>query len=465
MKRFFFALLFLVCLPGALRAATEPVSAGEPMIRPRGFGVGNEVIRLSGRMQSLFLWRNDRDFDRTAPYYDAQGQEVGILGTFIAPYLEITPVSALRMVLEMEIGLNIWSKQDPDNYTAGDDRFFRMAIRQLYMEGDFFDGKLGFRVGYEQMFDLSGLFLGHWLGVASLRSTHDWGTLSLSVAQVPDQTYEGVAFDDNNFTSDTLAYGLRGDFPLGKHLTLSASLWGLHDTQIVDQALDLATFTAKLAGDWQWLSFALDAGFQYGVTEHRAAGADETTIAWSFQGSLDVRHPVSGALDLLVHFNTLALSGDDEYDGNDHNGAWFYSGKSRSRTLILTEDDLRDRGGNLDEQLAERRQGDSGKFYSLRPGLSVTDLSVGVEVLDFFRPMLTVGAGFVLEPENALGKRFVGVETDLHLEFLYERYLSFDLVGAVLVPGEAAAVFANRTDDRAATDAVYQVEAVMTMWF
>lgn len=442
-------------------ALPQVARADEPT---RGFGIGNDYVKFRGRMQSLFLWRNDRDFDRTPPFYNAQKQDVGVLGTFFAPYLEITPVKELRIVAELELGLNLWSMQDPDVYDVGDSHWFRLAIRQLYTEGRFFDGRLGFRAGYEQLFDPSGLYLGHWLGAANLTSAWKWGKVTLTVAQVPDQTYEGVAFDANNFNTDTIVYGLRFDLPL-RHLSLALSAWGTHDTQVIRQTMDLMTLTAQLSGDWDTVKFAIDAGFQYGVTSGRAAGSDETTLAWSAQGSVAWHQPLRKDLAFRLQFNQMLLSGDDDHDGNAFNGAWFYSGKSRSRTMLLTEDELRDRGGNIDERLAERRHGDRGKFYVVRPGLSVTDLSLGLDLWDFFKPLLTVGAAFTLNPDNALGSRFVGFETDLHLEFVYGRYLSFDLVGSYLLPGKAAAAFLNRTGNRDRTDAIWQAQAVLTAWF
>jgi hypothetical protein len=432
----------------------------------KGFGIGNKYVKFTGRMQNLFVWRNDSDFDRTPPYYKKNGQDIGLLGTFLAPTLIITPVKELKMVFEMELGLNMWSMQDPDAYAAASPSWFRMAIRQAYTEANFLDGKIGFRVGYEQLFDPTGMFIGHWLGAASVWTKHDWGQLTLTVAQMPDQTFEGVAFDANNFNTDTILYGLRLQMPFDK-LSLSAAIWGLHDTQIIDQTLDMMAITANFGGDWKWLKFGVDLGFQYGTTDTRAGGKNETTIAWAAQGFLTIDKPVtaSGDLSLLFNLNTMALSGDDKYDGNNHNGAWFYSGKSRSRTMILTEDEVRDRGGNLDEVMSEKRDGESGKFYLNRAGISVTDASIGLKYKDFFRPMVTIGAGWALNGDNALGKNFIGLETDLHLEFMYKKYLSVDFVGSYLLPGQAAAAFMNRTDNRESTDSIYQFETSVTLYF
>ena len=455
------ALLLAVATP----AAAQPTPCAPSVGCQKGFGIGNAYLKFYGRMQNLVLWRNDSDFDRTAPYYDAHGQDIGVLGTFIAPTLEVTPVRNLRIIWETEVGLNLWSLNDADEYDTGSDRAFRMAIRQLYMEGRFWGGGLGFRAGYEQLFDPSGMYLGHWLGAVGLSTAGRWGRIGLTAAQLPDQTHEGIAYDANNFSSDTFTYGLRGDFPVGA-LHIVASVWGLHDRQVVGQPLDLMTATLRLDGRWDHLGFAVDAALQYGVTEGRAAGGDETTLAWALQGTFDLRQPLLGdRLALLLHLNHMTLSGDDDHDGNDVNGAFFYSGKSRSRTMILTEDDLRDRGGNLEERLAERRHGDAGKFYVVRPGLTVTDLSIGVDALGFFRPMATVAGAWVLNPENALGGSFVGLETDLHLEFYYGEYLSFDLVGTYLLPGEAAAALVNTTGDREAVDPIFQIQGVATLWF
>ncbi len=453
--------------PKVTVAVPAPVPAPVPATaQAKGFGIGNRYAQFTGRMQSLFLWRNDSDFDRTAPYYDANGQDIGVFGTFLAPMLVVTPVRQLKLVFEMEMGLNIWSMQDADTYGAASPSWFRMAIRQAYTEGNFLHDHLGFRVGYEQLFDPTGLFVGHWLGAANAWAKGDWGQLTLTVAQMPDQTYEGVAFDSNNFNSDSILYGLRLKMPFDR-LALDAAVWGLHDTQVVGQKTDLMAVTASLSGNWDWVRFGIDGGLQYGVTRNRAAGRDETTLAWAAQGFLDIDKPLPAAGDLRLqfHLNTMALSGDDEFDGNTSNHAWFYSGKSRSRTMLLTEDEIRDRGGNFDESMSERRQGDGGKYYLNRAGLSVTDATLGVQVKDWFRPSLTVGAGFALNPENALGSRFVGLEADLRLTFLYSKYLAFDVVGSYLLPGEAGAAFVNRTGNRAATDDVYQFETSLTAYF
>lgn len=470
MKRFAWILVAMALLSfPALAEVAAPVAAqADPdAAYVPGEGAGNRYVRLSGRMQNLLVWRNDSDFDRTAPFYNAAGQDVGVLGTFLAPKLVVSPAANLRLVVELEIGLNVWSANDPDAYVATSASWFRMAFRQAYTEGSFLSDRVGFRVGYEQLFDPTGLFVGHWLGAASVWGRFGDTRVTATVAQLPDQTFEGLTTDGNNFNSDSILYGVRVDQPLGA-AKLSAAVIGLHDTQVVRQPLDLVTVAANLEAKCpkHRMTAGLDAALQYGVAQGRASGSDETTVAWAVQAYYDLVHPLAAlGLDLLFHANTMALSADDDFDGNARNGAFLYSGKSRSRTMILTEDEVRDRGGNLDERISDRRHGDSGKFFAPRPGYSVTDVSLGLDVAQVFRPVLTLGAAWALKSDNALGARFVGFETDLDLQLRLGKLLTFDVIGSFLLPGRAAAAFVNRTGDRTATDPIGQIETSLTLNF
>lgn len=447
----------------------DPIATTPDELLPpeqKGFGIGNRYARFMGRLQTIFLWRSDSDFDRTPPLYNANGQDVGVVGTFLAPMLVVTPVKELKMVFELEMGLNIWSTHDPDNYSTSLPDWFRVGFRQAYLEANFEKQKIGFRVGYEKLFDPTGLFVGHWLGAANVWTRQKWGQVTFTVAQMPDQTYEGIAFDSNNFNSDTILYGARLTMPFDK-LKLDAAIWGIHDSQVVGRTMDLMAITANLSGDWRWIKFGLDLGFQYGTTEGRAGGDNETTLAWALQAYMNMDRKLQGVKDLnfLLDLNVLAISGDDDWDGNTHNGAWLYSGKSRSKTLILTEDELRDRGGNIDELVSDRRNADKGKFWLNRAGLTVADVSFGLLHKNFFKPMVTIGAGWAHNDRNAMGASFVGLEADLHLEFLYKKYLSVDIAGTTFLPGRAASAFINKGPFPDAVDPVYQVEASVMFFF
>jgi hypothetical protein len=420
-----------------------------------GASAAERWLDLQVVFQSLVVWKNDADFDPTALSYDADGQSVGLLGTFLKPRLTLSPLAELAIVYEIEVGLNLWSLNDPDQYATGELAAFRLAHRELYADVALFDGRFGFRVGYQYLTDPTALALGHWIGAAGV-----WGDLgplrlTLLAGQLPEQTFEGVVLEsENNFRHDAFVYGLRADVPLGPW-SVHAAVLGLHDGQFVDQTLDLMTASVRTQVVEDTWNAGLDLAFQYGVTEEGAQGGDETTIAWAVQAWASA---IFGPVELTL--NQLLLSPDDTHDRNDTNGAFFYAAKPRSRTLLLTEDELRDRSTNLDERMAERR----GKLFLLRPGLSLTDLTVRWRALDWFVPALTVGAAFTLEPDNALGGRYVGTELDLTLGFHYRDVLAVYLAGVALVPGRAAAAFAN-LHDRTATEPMFMVEGSLFLYY
>lgn len=397
---------------------------------------GYKWLMFNATLQTFFLYKNDSDFDPTPPVYDANGQSVGLLGTFFKPRLTLMPVTEISIVWEMELGLNLWSRHDPDQYQSGEMNTFRLAQRELYVEGRFLEGVLGFKVGYQFFEDPSRLFIGHWVGAASLISEREWAKFSFTIAQVPGQTFEGITLDENNFIHDTFVYGLRVDAPIS-NWKLTVGLYGLHDAEVVDQTLNLFTPTVQVQGDYEWVSFGLDLAYQTGITQRGAMMNDEQTDAWALQA-----YATFTAEKFEAEINQLILSADDGSDRNGSNGAFFYSGKSRSRTLILTEDEIRDTGANLDEGLGEGR----GKFHLARPGLSITDAALSYRITDYFAPTFIIGAGFVLEADNALGGKMIGVECDLDLKFSYKNIIDFHVIGGLLMPGHAAGAYFNEYD-------------------
>lgn len=432
----------------AVQAVPEPVQPAQ-----KKWNVG-KYVQFHGLIQTIIVYRNDFDFDSTPRYYDVEGQTVGILGTFLKPQISITPIENIRIFWEMELGLNMWSRHNPDQYQSGNFDTFRLAHRELYVEGTFFDRWLGFKVGYQFFEDPTRMFIGHWIGAATVSTDARFARFSVTAGQLPGQTYEGIGLDSNNFKHDTFIYGARVDVPF-REWKFDISILGLHDSEVVGQTLDLMTASARLSADYKWAKFGVDLAFQYGKTDNGAVMEDETTVAWA----------VGGYARFLVkrfdiQLNHMTLSADDRYDRNGHNGAFFYSGKSRSRTIILTEDEIRDQGYNIDEFMGQKR----GNFKLLRSGLSLTDFSLSYNVKDIFVPAVVFGAGFALNPDNALGGRLVGLETDIDLEFRYRDILSFHLIGGFLVPGAAGAAYVNR-GDMTSTNTQYMVEGSLAVMF
>lgn len=122
-------------------------------------------FEFTGEMSSLLYWRNDSDFGSTSPVYDENGQSVGLASTFFKPQLAYCPSGGLRLFYEGELGLNLWSRNDPDqgNPAAGDYPLYKH--REFY--ADVLAGPVKLRTGYQRLRDPSDLFLSHWMGAAS----------------------------------------------------------------------------------------------------------------------------------------------------------------------------------------------------------------------------------------------------------------------------------------------------------
>lgn len=412
-------------------------------------------IEVHADMHNLVLFRNDSDFDRTRPYYDRNGQSTGALATVFRPKITYHIDQGLRLYYEAELGLNFWSKNNPDQQAAPAADAFVLKHREVYSEGEFLDRKVGFKAGYQFYRDPTGLFLGHWIGAATAWwSWNPDARLAFMIGQIPDNTYEGLNAQDtttlnNNFNHDIFVGGPRLDLKLGEKAAFAASVHGLYDAHIIGMTRWFLAPTMQLDVKSGIAAGSIGAVAQIGKWEQAGLGGkDQNIFAWAAQahGSVDV-HPFDLAL------NVLALSPDDQSEGNSRNGAFAYSSKSRSATIILTEDELR----NWYDQLDRRMGRYEGGFWTHRAGLLVGDLKATWMVTKVFRPGIVVGAASVLNKKNAMDKAFVGVETNVNLEFRVSENLVANLVGAALVPGGAGGALLNRID-LGSTDPIWMAE-------
>jgi hypothetical protein len=380
------------------------------------------------------------------------GPTVGAFATVLRPSLTWHVSKNLRIFYQAEIGLNFWSKQNPDEQNPLAPDIFVMKHRELWAEGTFLDDRVGFKAGYGFFRDSTALFLGHWIGTAQAWwAPTPRSRLGLFVGQIPDPTHEGLNVSDNNFQRDIFVFGAFGSLAFSDRWRLSFGVHNLVDSHLVDQMRWIAAPNLHLEysspSTVAWLDFVLQAGQQEGT---RLGGGSETILAWAAQGHLEWK--ISRRLELAG--NLLFLSPDDATAGNGRDHGFRYSGKSRSATLMLTEDEIRDWYDNLDERMS---RGDSG-FFKNRAGLMVADLKLTWGVTDRFRPALVVGAATVLKPENAGGHTFVGLEADLILEYRLSQHLIALFAAGLLVPGKAGAVLLNRIDPTQ-TQPISMVEA------
>jgi len=446
-----------VGVPGAAASAyvvpSVSVAPVESLIRPAPEPpTPKRRIELHADLQNLFLLRNDADFDRSRPFYNESGQTVGAFATLFRPSALLRITDHLRIYYEVELGLNYWSKQDPDQQSALAPSVLVMKHREIYAEGELWRERFAFKVGYQYFQDPTALFLGHWIGAAQAHLNTGAGRLGLFAGEVPDDTFEGVNVLENNFVRDIFVFGLTGALRVNERLRGSAALMALVDTHVVGQTRWLICPTLHVELDRGRLSGFLDLALQAGQLRGQAIDAgDQTHVAWALQAG--ARYPLGR---LALSWNLLVLSPDDAHAGNAYNHAFLYSSKTRSATLMLTEDELRNWYDALDRRMGHYE----GGLYLHRAGLMVTDVKAAWALHRYLEAALVVGAAAALKPANALDSGFIGVETDVLLTFPATEHLSATVAGGLLVPGHAGGALINRIR-LDATDPIVMVEAAL----
>ncbi len=388
-------------------------------------------VQVSAHLDQLFLLRNDSDFDRTMPAYDASGQSVGAFATLFRPLVTFHAGQNVRLHYEAEVGLNFWSKNNPDQQDPLAPDVFVLKHREIFGEAEL--GSYGIKAGFARLQDPTGLFVHHWIGAAQLSRKMHGGRVGLFAAQMPDPVYEGIVVGQNNFRRDTFLFG--SNFT---RAGLSASVHALVDSHLVGQTrwvvvpsvrLELEAFGFDARAD-----LVLQAGQQNGVA---LGGGPATTLAAAVQLHGERRSKAMG-----LALNLLALSPDDAFDGNGFDGSFLYSAKSTSATVMLTEDEVRDWFDNLDERMGAR----AGPLVRHRAGLAVLDGKATWALSPTFALGGIVGAATVLQPVNALDGLLVGIELDAVAELKLGDGLLAQILAGTLVPGPAGAALANSID-------------------
>lgn len=442
------AVLIACCATAAAQTRTEPPFAEQ---------VRDETVTMQAEMLNLLLWRNDADFDRSEPLWDEDGQDVGVLATVFTPTFTWNIVRSLRITYQAELGLNYWSRNDPDVEDMTSPSILVMKHRELHASGELEDS-MGFKIGYGRFIDPTGLFINHWIGSAQYWLGEDEDRLGLFVGQVPDSSHEGISVTDNNFTRDIFVYGARFDWRIDHGWKLAIGMHNLYDSHLPGQERWLLAPNLHLAAGDQDLGLSLDAMLQVGQAEGQTvAGRIQQHLAWSVQGHIHwhlTDHFKLWPSDVDLHL--LLTSPDDAHADNDFQGAFWGSGKNGSATLMLTEDEIRDWYDNYDERFGRRQ----GGFYHNRAGLMLVELQAGWNLARWWKLKLVVAVANVLQPANALDEPFAGVELDLIQEFVLFDLIEVVVAGGVLVPGGAAGALINYID-RGATDPVGMLEAAV----
>jgi hypothetical protein len=391
-------------------------------------------LTAHGLFSTNVLFRTDSDFDHSAPVYDAKGQTVGQAATLFRPDFLWTPAQHLQVFYQVELGWNAWARNNPDQGFAGDQSAMLLKHRELWASV-MLPGKVLVKTGYQYLQDPSGVYLAHWAGAVSLTTTRGLWAFEAALGQLPDDSYEGLVQGQTGFTRDVFFLNLGASRKIHNSLDLDLFLGGMGDYTRAGRSVQLATLEAGFRykhGNTRGQFHALT---QAGVLEgYAVGGANRYHGALAVQGGVSRR---SGPVYLSA--GALLLSPDDDEEGDNGNSAFFYSGKNRSPSLILSEDELRDRYDNLDERVSQTL----GSFFVNRAGLLLLDASVGYSLTPRISPVLVLAGGFSLNPENSGGGRLLGLESDLVVDFAVLDQASFLAVAQVFLPGEASSVFVN----------------------
>jgi hypothetical protein len=431
--------------PGPGEAPAEEAKAVEAPKKPVNLHFGLVL-------QNFFFFMNDKDFDRTEPFYNVDGQTSGFFGTIFTPGFALDAADIVRIYYEAELGINVWSKNNPDENSPLADDIFLLKHREIWAKVYLADN-FGAKIGYQRFLDPTGLFVNHWIGAGTLFVETERADYGLTVAQVPDATHEGLTFADNNFKHDAFLTAFRGDVRVGGEVTVSAAALALVDTSVVRRPDYIVVPALSVKAGVGSVTLEVDGLLQCGQAMNVTVdGGDALNLGWALQGHVEA---VRGWL--FVGANALVLSYDDAAENNAMNLAALTSGKNRSATLMITEDELRDKYNNFDERMAVLRNG----LYEMRAGMALFDVVVRATLADgFLSPGLVAGTFVVLNPDNAMGHTWGGFEGDLLLDLNFSRYARLRLAGGVLVPGKALSAHVNEIDSEA-TDLVYMIEAVL----
>ncbi len=281
-----------------------------------------KAFQFNLEMVNLFVYRNDSDFDRSEPEYNKYGQSVGFFGTFLKPALALKLAQPVKVYYEAEIGLDLWARNTPDNAIGSKDGT-ELSFKQREIWGEVKAGGFFAKAGFQHYQGASGLFVNHWIGAGRFGyDAKSAGTITLTVGQMPDQTFQGWEFTKNSFANDSILSSLEWSLTMESKLKLDAGVYYLYDASVIDRSRHIGA--AEVAAGYENENFfgfaALSA--QFGKANKMSAdGSDSKLLAFGGAAKGGIKFGIFSA-----NLAFLALSGDDDYAGNDDFG-YLWSGK------------------------------------------------------------------------------------------------------------------------------------------
>ena len=387
----------------------------------------------SGDFVTMGEFRNDTDFSEQGPVYDVDGQHGGFIGARFEPALVTSFTKDVHLKLRGELRLGGGNLPGE----IGGDGPVSLFGKDLYVAfGDThgFQGNAGLR---ERM-GASGLVLSQpVIGFGAGWNFHDI-SLEVWAAQAEENSPEGLNFRDDNFAADHWigSVDISGVFDEN---ALEMALLGSKDSNpaLEDRVLGIVDLSflqeAEVYKAWAALTFGAGAS-EYGTIRTEEQSLLFWGVEFGFETTLS---------NVLVGINSMVLSGDDEHDGNGFNGSFQWSGKSKSRTIVFTEDESFRRNNSVSYALGNNK----GPFKEMQSGLQVSELVLGYHFPSIDLAVNALAAiGSTLQSTYTGGRTDLGIETGLHAFWAPSKPLEVFARTAFVLPGDAAGWVLNETD-------------------
>lgn len=422
----------------------------------------SQSLSTSGYFQNFALFRTDRDFDPSEPIYQPWGDTVGTLGTYAEPRFKLL-IENVTLAFEPLLGFNVWSRNSPYAEREDEEKIM-FLLRQLYSDVKISSAQI--RVGYQYFADPIGIFVRHWLGGVSF----NFGSLRSFIGQIPDQTFEGIKLSSNNFVNDAFIFALdfvehRPDEDINVVPILRKGLflgfYGVFDNSVVGKPLLISTMVGGYAYDTEGLNITGGVALQGGVGFRRAEKLrNEMMIAGAVELTLTKKGEVPFGGSVML------LSPDNSGYRDGLNSSFIYSGKSLSRTIFLTEDEIVVGTESIDLSVGEKT---SVVFYNIRPGLLLVDSWVEVQILGSWSITPVLGAAFSLVEDNSsLSNGFAanvfGLELSPILSYRKDN-ISFDFANTLFLPSDASSTFVNLVNPYRRRSLIWGVELSLKIMF
>ncbi len=409
------------------------------------------TIDFSGWLKTYFTWRNDQDFDRTEPLFNEYGQAVGFIAVAFDPRITWRPTQRIAVHYLADITGSLWSR------TNVDPQLDQLKHQPVYLQKEFWaqaigpQDTFGFRVGFQYLEDPTKLYIKKYVGgLRTFYQSNDYW-LALTAAQLPDSTYEAIEYRKNNFENDNFVFSVDAHYSTTPRLKIRPAVFFQWDRSIVGKTQYLFTPSVNVhsrLGD----NFLLecDLALQAGTVKNTAPGNRDTSVV---AGAVQTRARYEMEKGYL-EAGLVAFSPDDADPYNGRDTSFRYSGYSKSRTYLLSENKLLDQYDNLDERAAASKAGwlllDLAAGWKLRPSIELFNV---------------LGYAMTYQKKYANGGQQVALEYDAGLTWHLYEDLFATLLGGVLVPGRAGGAFYNELADLRERDPIFYFQGMVLVSF